>query len=207
MVTAAAGENQCEVVLVGCGAPNRGMGWYHAEQMLKNQCPSCKLCFIVEPWFLGAGATGPGGPEFTEYKTKAEADHGVQFFTSMDALPPVADGKKRLALISGRTADNPRLLSESIKAGCTTIYLEKPGAPTVKELEAMRDEANAAGVKVLMGYNKNVCKYVTKARGYADANGGHVTFVSNNTYENTPESLGECFERNAEGMLKNMAIH
>jgi hypothetical protein len=24
---------------------------------------------------------------------------------------------------------------------------------------------------------------------------------------NTPESLGECFERNAEGMLKNMAIH
>merc|ERR1711937_297779 len=26
-------------------------------------------------------------------------------------------------------------------------------------------------------------------------------------YENTPESLGECFVRNAEGMLKNMAIH
>merc|ERR1719223_1450024 len=37
--------------------------------------------------------------------------------------------------------------------------------------------------------------------------GSHVTFVSNNAYENTPESLGECFERNAEGMLKNMAIH
>ena len=47
--------NQCEVVLVGCGAPNRGMGWYHAEQMLKNQCPSAKLCYIVEPWFLGGG--------------------------------------------------------------------------------------------------------------------------------------------------------
>merc|ERR1711971_1209891 len=37
--------------------------------------------------------------------------------------------------------------------------------------------------------------------------GSHVTFVSNNAYENTAESLGECFERNAEGMLKNMAIH
>lgn len=34
-----------------------------------------------------------------------------------------------------------------------------------------------------------------------------MTFVSNNAYENTPQSLGECFERNAEGMLKNMAIH
>jgi hypothetical protein len=31
---AAASESQAEVVLVGCGAPNRGMGWYHAVQML-----------------------------------------------------------------------------------------------------------------------------------------------------------------------------
>lgn len=94
-----------------------------------------------------------------------------------------------------------------LQHGCTCIYLEKPGAPTVKELEAMRDEATKSGVAVLMGYNKNVCKYVSRARDYAAENGGNVTFVSNNTYENTPESLGECFERNAEGMLKNMAIH
>jgi hypothetical protein len=46
---------QCEVVLVGCGAPGRGMGWYHAEQLLKNKCPSAVLKYIVEPWFLGAG--------------------------------------------------------------------------------------------------------------------------------------------------------
>jgi len=115
---------------------------------------------------------------------------------------------KRLALISGRTADNPRLLSECIENGCTTIYLEKPGAPTVAEIEKMKDEAAAAGVTVLMGYNKNVCKYVSKARDFAaTVEDSHTTFVSNNTYEPTAESLGECFERNAEGMLKNMAIH
>ena len=55
---------------------------------------------------------------------------------------------------------------------------------------------------------QNVCKYVRKTREYAATiPGSHVTFVSNNAYENTPASLGECFERNAEGMLKNMAIH
>lgn len=55
---------------------------------------------------------------------------------------------------------------------------------------------------------QNVTKYVSKARAYADSHeGSHITFVSNNAYENTPESLGECFERNREGMLKNMAIH
>lgn len=208
MVSAAAGENQCEVVLVGCGAPNRGMGWYHAVQMMKGKCPSAKLCFIVEPWFMGAGTNGPGGPEFAEFQKESEKKEGIQFLKSVSDLPTVADGKKRLALISGRTADNPRLLGECIASGCSTIYLEKPGAPTVAELSAMRDEAKEAGVKVLMGYNKNVCKFVSKARGYASNHEGtHITFVSNNAYENTPESLGECFERNREGMLKNMAIH
>mmetsp|Transcript_1584 Transcript_1584/g.2090 ORF Transcript_1584/g.2090 Transcript_1584/m.2090 type:complete len:234 (-) Transcript_1584:165-866(-) len=72
----------------------------------------------------------------------------------------------------------------------------------------MATEAEAAGVEVLMGYNKNVCKYVRKTREFAETvPGSKVTFVSNNAYENTAESLGECFERNAEGMLKNMAIH
>ena len=46
---------QAEVVLVGCGCPLRGMGWYHAVQMLGGECPSAKLNHIVEPWFLGAG--------------------------------------------------------------------------------------------------------------------------------------------------------
>ena len=38
------------------------------------------------------------------------------------------------------------------------VYLEKPGAPTVAELESMATLAEAKGVKVFMGYNKNVTK-------------------------------------------------
>ena len=155
---------------------------------------------------MGAGKEGPGGPEFADWEKETEDKHGTKFATSLADLPPPEN--PRVALISGRTADNPRLLTESIANGCKTIYLEKPGAPTVDELASMRDEASAAGVAVLMGYNKNVCKYVRKTREFAATMpGSHVTFVSNNAYENTPESLGECFERNAEGMLKNMAIH
>jgi hypothetical protein len=37
-----AGDTQCEVVLVGCGAPNRGMGWYaskkHPKQVVVVVC-------------------------------------------------------------------------------------------------------------------------------------------------------------------------
>lgn len=199
-------DGQAEVILVGCGAPNRGMGWYHAIQMLEGKCPHASLDYIVEPWFLGGGADSPPGKEFGEWKDSVEPKYGTKFAASLEDLPPPE--APRLALISGRTADNPRLLSESIKHGSKCIYLEKPGAPTVTELESMKAEADGAGVEVLMGYNKNVCKYVRKTREYAETvPGSHVTFVSNNAYENTPESLGECFERNAEGMLKNMAIH
>jgi len=202
----AAKAGQSEVVLVGCGAPNRGMGWYHAVQMLEGRCPSASLDYVVEPWFLGAGSTGPGGPEFGQWAKETTSAHGTSFLSSVADLP--APKEPRCALISGRTADNPRLLTECIAADCKTIYLEKPGAPTVKELQQMKEEAEKAGVAVLMGYNKNVCKYVRKTREFAETvPGSHVTFVSNNAYENTPESLGECFERNAEGMLKNMAIH
>jgi len=170
------------------------------------RCPSASLDYVVEPWFLGPGASGPGAAEFNSTKTEWESQHGIHFLPSLSNLPPVK--VPRLALISGRTADNPRLLKEAIANGAKCIYLEKPGAPTVAELESMMKEAQAAHVEVLMGYNKNVCKYIRKTREFAaTVPGSHVTFVSNNAYDNTPESLGECFERNSEGMLKNMAIH
>lgn len=147
-------ENQCEVVLVGCGAPLRGMGWYHSKQMLLGECPSAKLCYVVEPWFMGGGkaldeclyvcnvccnstishscsftgASGPGGPEFAEYQKETESEHGVEFLTSVAALPAVPEGRKRMALISGRTADNPRLMGEAIKVRrrrCCCCMLEQ----------------------------------------------------------------------------------
>ena len=52
---------ETETILVGCGAPKRGMGWFHALQMLNGECPAAELTHVVEPWFLGAGADSPPG--------------------------------------------------------------------------------------------------------------------------------------------------
>ena len=93
-----------------------------------------------------------------------------------------------------------------IAKGCTHIFLEKPGAPSVGELEEMAAYAEDKGVAVYMGYNKNVTKYVTLAREFeAKTPGAVTTFIHNNAYGT--DELGECFERNSEGMLKNMAVH
>merc|ERR1711871_746821 len=74
------------------------------------------------------------------------------------------------------------------------------------ELEEMKAFAASKGVPVYMGYNKNVTPYVLKALEFEKkTDGASTTFIHNNAYKE--EELGECFERNAEGMLKNMAIH
>ena len=90
--------------------------------------------------------------------------------------------------------------------GCSTVYLEKPGAPTVGELEGMAEHAEAQGAAVYMGYNKCVTAYVTGALAAEKEHPGATTvYHHNNAY--TPAELPECFERNSEGMLKNMAVH
>ena len=80
--------------------------------------------------FYSIGATGPGGPEFTEYKDHLSGD--VQFLLSLAELPPNPDKAPRLALVSGRTADNPRLLTEAIAVRTVLCirngyFWERPG--------------------------------------------------------------------------------
>ena len=189
------------------------MGHYHCYQIVEQQdsktTPTMTLSYVVEPWYMGrAPESSPGADIFDDWRKRMEETHGVQFFSSVRDVPPLKDGERRLAIISARTADNPQLVMDCLEhegGCCHSIYLEKPGAPTVGELEAIRDAARAAGVDVYMGFNKNVAKYSTRTMAKSAVDGGHVTFAHNNSYGK--DELGECFERNSEGMLKNMAIH
>ena len=122
-------DGKCDVILVGCGVPKRGMGWYHGKQMLEGDCPSAKLTTVVEPWFLGQGKDSPPGQTFGVWAEEMSKAHGTKFCASLDE---VSINGPTMALISGRTADNPRLLKEVIAAGCTHVYLEEPGAQKLR---------------------------------------------------------------------------
>jgi predicted dehydrogenase len=155
------------------------------------------------------GKASPGGVEFHAFKHELESTTDIQFFARVEDVPvQLSEPKtKRLAIISARTADNPHLFASCLDhLGCHAIFLEKPGASSVVELELMQTKAAELGVTVYMGFNKNVSKYVTKTREYAKNHfGTNVTFLHNNNYNES--DLNECFERNSEGILKNMAIH
>ena len=194
-------KRKCDVVLVGCGAPKRGMGWYHLTQLMRMDCAN--VTAVVEPWYLGPGKAAPGAKEFMAMKAQYEAE-GVAFYGSIAAMPDAT--RPTCALIAGRTADNPKFFADLVAKGVKSVYLEKPGAPSVAALEEMKALADARGVKVFLGYNKNVTEYVTLARDVeARTDGATVTFIHNNAYKK--DELTECFARNAEGMLKNMAVH
>jgi predicted dehydrogenase len=221
--TGGAKSKKCEVCIVGCGLPGRGMGWFHALNILDGEVPSAVLTDVVEPWFLGKGANSPEGALFADWSSQHQE---VRFHKSVADMPKPSPGTAKLALIAGRTADNPRLLQEVVAQGCQTVYLEKPGAPTVEELEQMASFSKSRGVKVYMGYNKCVTKYVMEALAQEKKHPkSSTTFVHSNDYRQS--ELPECFEvihsffylqhyhvippsslqRNSEGMLKNMAVH
>jgi predicted dehydrogenase len=151
----------------------------------------------------------PGYDEFQKWRTELEAmDIGV--YSNVNQLPSANPNEKRLAIISARTADNPKLFADCLDKldGCNAIFIEKPGATTVAELEVMKASATVTGVDTFVGFNKNVSAYLQRTRQCAQSqpsNEVNVTFLHNNNY--SVEDLPECFERNAEGMLKNMAIH
>lgn len=136
-------------------------GWYHATQLLNGEIAGAKLTDVVEPWFMGAGVGSPGSSDFEAWKADAEAK-GVRFCAAVGDLP--SSEAPRVALIAGRAADCPALFAAAIGAGVNHIFLEKPGAPTVEAMESMARQAEAAGVPVSMGYNKNVAKYATLHR-------------------------------------------
>jgi predicted dehydrogenase len=187
-------NKEVSVMLVGCGAPLKSMGAYHAVQLLDGRVPHAKLKYIVEPWYLNEKAAGsPGYDEFHAWRKELESQAGVVFFATVSGVPPPKEGEIRLAIISARTSDNPTLLEACVAVGCDAIYLEKPGAPTVAELEHMRDIANAAGIKVHMGFNKNVSSYVRMSRAFAEQHDSKcdITFLHNNNYNDTDEELAE----------------
>ena len=181
------------------------MGWFHGLQLVEGACASARLSDVVEPWFLGPGKDSDAGAEFDAGVVQAWPETRFSDAISDETWSTAGPGPK-LALIAGRTVDNPGFFRQALAAGATHILLEKPGAPTVGELEAMAAEAKAANVPVFMGFIKNISPYFTEALDVANNNpGALVTLTSRNDY--AKEDLAECFERNAEGLLKNMAIH
>ena len=80
-----------DVVIVGCGLPGRGMGWYHALQLMDGEVAEGKLTDIVEPWFLGGGKDSDGGKAFAELVAEWEPK-GVRFHSDVAGVPQPAAG-------------------------------------------------------------------------------------------------------------------
>lgn len=190
-----------DVVVVGCGLPKRGMGWYHLTQLL--EMDDVNTPGVVEPFFENKSLCANPPEAWTEL-VKSLKEDDIPSVDSVTKLPKFT--KDTMCLIAGRTADNPALFKACVDHGAKFIYLEKPGAPSVEKLQEMADYAEIKGVKVYLGYNKNVTPYVQKALEVSKSTeGSMVQFVHNNSYD--INDLPECFTRNAEGMMKNMAIH
>lgn len=118
-----------------------------------------------------------------------------------------------LAVIAARTREAPQLFEASIQKGAKFVYLEKPGAESVEEMERMRALASAKGVRVYLGYNKNMGSYITKTlaaekcaqAALSQGQRVRMALVHMNAFGDMP--LEELFKWNPEGMLRNQCCH
>ena len=106
------------------------MGWFHGLQLVEGACASARLSDVVEPWFLGPGKDSDAGAEFDAGVVQAWPDTRFSDAISDETWSTAGPGPK-LALIAGRTVDNPGFFRQALAAGATHILLEKPGAPSV----------------------------------------------------------------------------
>uniref|UniRef100_A0A7S4K6K3 Gfo/Idh/MocA-like oxidoreductase N-terminal domain-containing protein n=1 Tax=Odontella aurita TaxID=265563 RepID=A0A7S4K6K3_9STRA len=194
-------DGTLDVVIVGCGLPKKGMGWYHLTQLLEMKQVNVRA--VVEPFYLNKKVCKDIPNSFKELMVSLH-ESGVECVADINKLVPFS--KATLCLIAGRTSDNPALFRQCVHKGASVIYLEKPGAPSVRELNDMKALAETQSVKTYIGYNKNVTPYVQKAIELSQkVDNSHVFFCHNNSYSQA--DLPEVFARNPEGMLKNMVIH
>lgn len=197
-----------KVTIVGCGVVGRSMGWYHAKQILEGRIKDTVVANIVDPFLFGpAGETSQATKDLRAWFAERAPD--VEFHASVSSVK-VLEAEPSYALIACRTADSSDLFRQVVDHGFTSVFLEKPGATTLEELEAMAELAREKGVRVGMGFNKNFARYVRSALDEAanlKGDKGTVTtrLIHCNPY--TEDTLPECLERNPEGMLRNMMIH
>lgn len=194
------------VVLVCCGEPKKSMGWFHLTQLLEHQ--RVRVSAVVEPWFLGKGANGPGAEQFAAFR----AQHpDLCFFPSLSDVPAKADAAAPLlVLIAGRTCDAAKLFEEAVSKGATHVYLEKPGGVSAAQLDAMRALAAKSHVEVIIGYNKNVSAYARDAMAFLRKTAKPwpaVTLEHCNDFAPGDGLVDFLRGPGGEGMLHNMCCH
>ena len=196
-------KDTIDVVVVGCGLPKKGMGWFHLIQLL--EMPDVNVRAVVEPFYFS------NRPKVFDDLVQSLANKGVVCVPSLVELQTGTSRahkftRQTLCFIAGRTSSNPNYFRQCIEMGACAIYLEKPGASTSEELSDMRDLAATNQVPVFVGFNRNVSSYILDAVKLSrQIPNCHVFFSHCNSYEET--SLPEVFSRCPEGLLKSMGIH
>jgi len=210
---APADHSSLRVVALGCGQPKKSMGWFHLKQMMAD--PRVRLEAVVEPWYLGAGKDAPGSEAFASFCRELQALHpDVMLCASPHDLPMLRgkDDAPLLAVVAGRTHDAPELFRGVCDRGASHVYLEKPGADSAAELEALKVFAEDRGVTAVVGYNKNVSDYVQGAlaelqRLAAEGEAAQVSLEHNNAFGGDEELLSFVQGPGAEGLVHNMCCH
>ena len=188
-----------DVIIVDCGLPKKGSGWFHLMQFL--DMSNINVRAVVEPFYLDKTKCQQPPQSFLDLVDVLQ-DLDVKCVKSLGQLDPCQ--RQTLCVLAGRTDKNPQYFRECIALGATHIYLEPPGAASVGELKTMSNVADVRGVQVYMGYHKTCSPYIENAVALSHSiPKSHVFFCHNENY--LKKDLHRVVSRHPEGMMWSMA--
>ncbi|MEO5882993.1 MAG: Gfo/Idh/MocA family oxidoreductase [Caldimonas sp.] len=114
------------------------------------------------------------------------SEAGVRSFTSATGLEAKSASVETVLARPGTTAqraivcvpveDTASVVAALLDAGVRRILVEKPGATTPSELDALRERAGAAASSIFVAYNRRFYASVAEARRRIEAEGGVDSF-------------------------------
>lgn len=194
-----------DVVIVGCGIPKEGVGWFHLMQFLEMSNTNVRVRAVVESYYLDSAKCPCPPAVFVDF-VETMIYMGIECVNHVGKLEKVFRSSNReiLCVIAGKTKDNPRFFKECIGMGATHIYLEVPGAPSIGQLKDMETLAETRGVEVYMGYQRLCSSYIERAVALSRSiPKSHIFFCHNEN--NQSKDLHLVVTRHSEGMLRSMA--
>jgi predicted dehydrogenase len=163
---------------------------------------------LVGVGFMGKAYAPVLGALGASVQAVGRSEAGAAAFVAETGLPCVAGGLKgwraaggpvpRNALVCVSVEETPAVVKALAAMGVQRMLVEKPGASTAAELQALCDDSALATAEVFIAYNRRYYASVAEARKRIDAEGGvdsfHFEFTERERDAN-PAKFGDIVRR------------
>lgn len=198
------GSNIIDLVLVGCGLPEKGMGWHHLKQLL--EIKTVNILCIIEPYYMNPKYCPHPPKEFVEFVSLLRKEHNIEVVANVQEMISFLKNKnmfyphKTLCLLSSSVSQQAH--EENNTTTTTTVSADLLEQQQQLLLPLFEQCVTRLGIRNILYYSNNATAAETatqeqqsqskelflKMKSFAKKNKVTVYIGNNNNGRSTPSS-------------------